>query len=463
MFTFVRMYDIIISILIGSIALMKDRCSIDPKYVDVLDGIRAISVIIVLIFHFWQQTWIWPTFATPWLEWLGISEFNYNAWARVGYLFVDMMVLISGFLLFMPVARNILYGEPMQNWRSYYKKRAIRILPSYLLCIVICVIVELKGGGYVNASTGVFDSALFWKDLLSHLTFTQTLDPSTYMSTKLNVVLWTVAIEVWFYLLFPFFAMLAKRWKRDGERACSYAVMRTIGLAIVFVGISHIYIYRFGVNQTGTELSMSINQLPAFFGCYANGMLGALAYTAIAKYVKRNALISIGATIFSVVCIFLIDYLVKGCASSEAAQLYQMTERLKLTLVFTCFILATALAAKWYRWLFSNAFMRYLSAISFNLYIWHQWLAVKLKYAWHIPYWEGDTPPNQLGDKAWMNRYALLITVFAFAAATLVTYFYERPIADLLNKKPSIYNGKIKIAFNNLRSRSKSIKKPNED
>ena len=34
----------------------KPLGSIDAKYIDVLDGIRAISVIIVLIFHFWQQT-----------------------------------------------------------------------------------------------------------------------------------------------------------------------------------------------------------------------------------------------------------------------------------------------------------------------------------------------------------------------------------------------------------------------
>ena len=36
---------------------MKNDRKIDTKYVDVLDGVRAISIIIVMIFHFWQQTW----------------------------------------------------------------------------------------------------------------------------------------------------------------------------------------------------------------------------------------------------------------------------------------------------------------------------------------------------------------------------------------------------------------------
>ncbi len=434
---------------------------IDPKHIDVLDGIRAISVIIVLIFHFWQQTWISPSFDTPWLEWLGISRFDYTAWARAGYLFVDMMVLISGFLLFLPVARNIIYGEPLQSFKLYYKKRAIRILPSYLLCILVCAILEICEGSFIT-SAGTFNYRLFFKDLLTHLTFTQTLFQDTYIATRFNVVLWTVAIEVWFYVIFPLVAMFASRWKSDKGGAASSAIMRTVALAVVFIGISHAYIYRFAMDYE--NLSMVINQFPAFLGCYAVGILGSLAYVAMAKYLRRSSNMSIVATALSLTFIFLIDYLVRDCASSEHAQIWQITERLKLCTVFMCFILSTALSAKWYRWIFSNRFMRYLSAISFNLYIWHQWLAVKFKYVWRIPAWTGSTPPNQLYSQAvvsaqndsylqWMREYALVITVASFLVATVVTYLFERPIADLLNGRPSIYNGKLKALVNKRRSK----------
>ena len=40
------------------VRILKNDRKIDTKYVDVLDGVRAISIIIVMIFHFWQQTWI---------------------------------------------------------------------------------------------------------------------------------------------------------------------------------------------------------------------------------------------------------------------------------------------------------------------------------------------------------------------------------------------------------------------
>ena len=92
-----------------------EKSRIDCRHIDVLDGIRAVSVIIVLIFHFWQQTWIFPVIKTPWLAFVGITKIDFSNFATVGYLFVDMMVLISGFLLFLPLMRSIILGEEMST------------------------------------------------------------------------------------------------------------------------------------------------------------------------------------------------------------------------------------------------------------------------------------------------------------------------------------------------------------
>ena len=47
---------------------------IDCRHVDVVDGIRGLSVLMVLWFHFWQQTWFMPNYPTPWLRFLGITN-----------------------------------------------------------------------------------------------------------------------------------------------------------------------------------------------------------------------------------------------------------------------------------------------------------------------------------------------------------------------------------------------------
>lgn len=453
----------------------KRNDTISTKYVDVLDGIRAISVIIVLIFHFWQQTWIFPTIKTPFLSFIGIKMIDFTPFARVGYLFVDMMILISGFLLFLPVARNIWLGEPLAKWKDFFKKRAIRILPSYLFCIFAIFVYELIAGGFgkpVNAGVA-------FRDLILHLLFMHTWTMPTYLNTKLNVVLWTLAIEVWFYILFPLFASFIKR--RSKEDKPTGSLIRSAVLALVLTGISFFYIYGYvlksgspisdsidaafafvGSGIKSSYLAMVINQLPAFFGTYSVGMIGALIYVFAASRMKRKLWSGLLFTAVCIAAIWLMTRMIKQCASLDpsSAQVWQMTKRLPLALVFMLIILSASFSVGCFRFLFANKLMRFLAGISYNLYIWHQWLCVKLKNEWRLPAWEGDTPPNQWGNETgtiWSRYYALVITLFAFGAAILATYLIEKPAAKLLNGKlPDIDK---KISKNSKTPKNKPVQK----
>ncbi len=418
--------------------MKKDR-TIDLKYIDVLDGIRAISIIIVLIFHFWQQTWIWPTIDTPWLSFIGISRLNFNSYAKVGYVFVDMMVLISGFLLFLPLARQVLLGESMDSWKKYARKRIARIVPSYLVCVIALFIYNVLLNNYANTAVAV-------KDLLTHLTFTQTLFIGTYLSTKLNVVLWTVAVEVWFYVLYPFIASFIKR-RNDGKRAVGFSIIKLAIVVAAMYLVFCLYANEF-VFKEGVYLSMTINQLPAFFSVYANGMVGAFIFVAIAKKLERTPTVAYVSLIIAVLSIVAIDKMVHSLSSvsGEEAQIWQVAKRTLLSLVFVTLVISLALSPKWVRWLFSNRLMRFLAGISYNLYIWHQWLAVQIKDPWRIPPWSGSTPPNQLYNMDWMKKYAAIITVAAFAAAVLATYFVEKPCANLIMGRPAFGKKKAKEA-----------------
>lgn len=407
----------------------KDR-RIDAKYIDVLDGIRAISIIIVLIFHFWQQTWIWPSIDTPWLSFIGISRLSINEYAKVGYLFVDMMVLMSGFLLFLPLARQVLLGESMNSWKEYARKRIARIVPSYLVCVIALFIYNILLNNYANTAEAL-------KDLLTHLTFTQTLFIKTYLTTKLNVVLWTVAVEVWFYVLYPFISSFIKR-RSDGKRAVGISIIKVAIVVVAMYLLFCLYENEF-VFKEGVYLSMTINQLPAFFSVYANGMVGAFLLVEISKKMERTTAVSYVSLIVAVLSIVAIDKMVHSLASvsEDAVQIWQVENRTLLSLVFVTLIISLALSPKWVRCLFSNRLMRFLAGISYNLYIWHQWLAVEIKQTWRIPPWSGDTPPNQLYNMDWMMKYAAIITVAAFAAAILATYLVEKPCANLILGRPA--------------------------
>lgn len=397
----------------------KDKIS--TGHIDVLDGIRAFSVFIVAFFHFWQQSWYNKTIYFSWFSYFGFKEINLDWLWRTGYVFVDMMILLSGFLLFLPHARQMVEGRRLDDNVTFYKKRFARIVPSYYLCtltLLFTMVIPQKS----YSSLGHLK-----KDLFAQLTFTQMFNPST-KNTMFNGALWTVAVEVSFYVIFPLLAYFFKK-----KPIITYAGMTLIGF---------FYIQR--VVLQSDNLSFMINQMPTFLGVFANGMMGALIFVNIASKYKRDKYMAGLFTVISFALLYLIRLMLKdGLARSANAQAWQVEYRYILSLVFTSLVISLALSARWFRFIFSNRFVRYLSAISYSFYIWHQFLAVRFKYGFgkkailKIPYWDGDTPPNISGDTSWQLKYSIVILIASLIVASLLTYLFERPMANLIlgNKK----------------------------
>ena len=389
---------------------MKKSRPIDTTYVGVLDGVRALGVLAVVWFHFWQQTWLRPVVKLPFTGW----QMDLEWLPRSGYIMVDLLLVLSGFCLFLPVARQMAQGQAGAgrfDVRGFYRRRAARILPSYYFCILLILFaVVLPAWPYTNM-------AEFWRDLLASLTMTRTFFAETFFFTKFNVVLWTVCIEVQFYLLFPLFA------RGFARRPVAFAALMTgvsaLGAALLLAGVG--------------DLRFWLNQLPLLLCDYAAGMLGAAAFVRLAA-VGRRPLAVWGFSALAVGCIWGILRIARLQAAAQELQSSQLVLRFPLSILFGCLLVALPLAARPLRAVFDNRVMRFLAGISFNLYIWHQYLAVLLKKL-HLPPWSGEVPPNQTGDLQWQHRYALLIWAAAFAAALFGTYVIERPLARLLRTK----------------------------
>jgi peptidoglycan/LPS O-acetylase OafA/YrhL len=97
------------------------------------------------------------------------------------------------------------------------------------------------------------------------------------------------------------------------------------------------------------------------------------------------------------------------------------------------FLFSTACAGEYYQKLYSNRVASLFCKFSYNLYLWHQMIAVWLKEK-RIPYWSGDTPPNMTGDRVWQWKYQILIIVVSAAVAVAVTLIVEIPAARYLLK-----------------------------
>ena len=398
--------------------LYDDKNSeINVHHIDVLDGIRALAIIIVMWLHIWEQCWLMPVVDTPSLSFLRINRINLDWLPRTGYMMVTMLIFLSGFCLYLPYARRNILGEKVCDTKTFFLKRVARIVPSYLFCVILLFIFDIATGAYSNPEyTMCGDSAFMWKDLFSHLTFTFTLFPTTNSFSLLNGALWTVALEVQFYIIFP---LLEKAFSK--KPFITYTAMTLTSFAYIF--------YANGQENIG----FLMHQLPSYLGVYANGFLGAMILVGMSKSIKRNKYIAIASTIIAVCCMYAYYVMMKLLALSDFAKTWQTHNRYYLSIIFMIFCLASAYALPFCRKIFSCRAAVFLSTISYNLYIWHQVLAMKFK-EYRIPYYEGDELPNVIGDKPWMWKHFILSIVSSLIVATLVTYFLEKPLSKLIMK-----------------------------
>ena len=393
---------------VNNISPVQPTGDYDIYHIGVLDGVRAVAILLVAWYHIWQQSWLMPITEHVNLDWL----------VRNGGIMVDMMILLSGFCLFLPHARNMVLGETLGGCKEFYIKRVARIAPSYYVAVLVCLLCFALPAQEYAGNTG-----FMMTDIFSHMTFTHNLFGDVIQGTHLNGVLWTVAVEVQFYLVFPLLA----RWFRKNP-IITYMGMVAVGIISSFVISGHWET----INQ-----ALYVNSTLTFFSVYANGMLGAWLYVLYANKRKKKSwpegVAGIVLTIGGIVAYrYLCDWRMNYGEGLE--QRWQVDMRYLLSFVFLAIVFGQMLSMKWFQKIWDNRVMAFLAGISFNFYICHQYLAVKLK-EFRIPGWEGEELPNFTGDVAWQWKYTILCFTLSLVIATILTYGVEKPVAKWILKR----------------------------
>ena len=184
----------------------------------------------------------------------------YSRWFNT-YLSVTGFFVISGFLIAQSYERSTL--------KSYLIKRAKRLLPAYLFVVIGCAI------GLVGLSTfsalDYYTSVDFWGYLGANLSFMNFLHPwlpgvfnSPFINdNSVNPALWTLKIEVGFYLIIPLLMLWLRKCKRPWIVLFFIYILAVIyrdGLSMI-AQITH--------NKMYTILA---RQLPGFMSFFATGM-----------------------------------------------------------------------------------------------------------------------------------------------------------------------------------------------
>ena len=157
---------------------------------------------------------------------LGVLEAHVFGWSRgwdeeaIYGSFFDRIFLVSGstvilffaltgYLLFMPFGRRWFAGGDRIDIGRYATNRALRILPLYFASIVLLLLIA-EGGGTLEQ----------WLKygLMSQNFFSDTVG-------QLNGPLWSVVVEMHFYLLLPFFAYALAKASRGSLRAAAVILL----------------------------------------------------------------------------------------------------------------------------------------------------------------------------------------------------------------------------------------------
>ncbi len=158
-------------------------------YFDGIDGLRAVAIISVMIFHL------------------------NNRWLPGGFVGVDIFFVISGFVVTASVA-HLEFGSFYSFVKYFYVRRIRRIYPALTLCLFFTAglyilfvprawlsdSIERVG---LSAFFGASNFVLGFNDD-SYFSPRAAFDPFTHT--------WSLAVEEQFYLLFPFLMYAYQRW-----------------------------------------------------------------------------------------------------------------------------------------------------------------------------------------------------------------------------------------------------------
>jgi peptidoglycan/LPS O-acetylase OafA/YrhL len=355
-----------------------------------LDGLRGIAILLVVWYHVWQITWL--SAPAPALEFL----------PETGFAGVDLFFFLSGFVIAYPFLAARDGGTPQPTWRHFAYRRFIKIVPSYVLSIIILI-----ATGYAH-----FDSAGdAAASIATHLLFVHTWWPTTFGS--INGVLWSLAVEVQFYALFPLV------WWCFRRRA-----LVTAGAMIALSLVWRTYAAQCCLHTTMPQM---IENLPGYIDLFAAGMLSALTYVRFhARATDRR--IAFLATAAALGGIALFWWLTQNLYDARFVDMWpyiwQIGFRSAWAAAFYIIATGTLFGVAWWQRAVGNPLLIFCGAISYNWYLYHQAIARGLLAA-HIPPY---VTKNAVDDPHWQIVFTALAFAVTLAAAALATSLVERPL-----------------------------------
>ncbi len=291
-----------------------------PKYRSDIDGLRAVAVLLVVIFHAFPR--------------------------RIpgGFIGVDIFFVISGFLISSIIFSNLEAGS--FSIAGFYNRRIRRIFPALLIVMGSSLALgwfTFFADEYTQLAKHIAGGAAFISNFLLY-------HESGYFDntseTKPMVHLWSLAIEEQFYIFWPL--LLAFVWKRK------WSFLRLTAVVAVLSFAANIYLTQ------ENPVAAFYWPISRFWELMIGGLL---AYTAMHK----PALIRQGKNLQSTIGFI---FLISGAALINKVSAFPGWWAL-LPTVASFFIISAGPEGWFNKYVLSTRIFVWFGLISYPLYLWH--------------------------------------------------------------------------------------------
>ena len=260
-----------------------------------------------------------------------------------GYLGVDIFFVISGYLITTIILDDI--EQKRFSILSFYERRFRRILPAYVLVIIVSMVVGwfwMMPDQLRNFAQSVFASSIFSSNIL-FLTEAGYFVPGSAEKPLLHT--WSLSVEEQFYVFFPMLllALSTLRWR--------WSVITIAFLIVVSIAFS----------EYGWRYIPSANFYLLPFRAWELGF-GVLSAIFLRRYGPQTNSLCAGAGLITVAgSIALFD------ESTPVPSLYAL-----LPVFGTVLIIVFASSNTWVSKLLSLRAVVFTGLISYSTYLWHQ-------------------------------------------------------------------------------------------